>query len=143
MTTFLFWLAIPLGFSGLPFGLFGFLLLPFAVVSLFNEFAASRDVLWLIFGLNAVTRLPFPLWFLGVFWQTIDPSEDNPRRASLLCAQVVTAVLSVGYLDVKGLIGAPNSSWLLTSYWFICLIQIWAAVFILIFSWIGSSPRRG
>jgi hypothetical protein len=137
MTTFLFWLAIPLGFTGLPVAAFGIVLLPFAVVSLFNEFSAPREVLWNLFGIYIVTFVPFFRWLLGTIWQTIDPTEDSPKRASLLGAKVFTAAFSLAYLDGWGLIGTSNSSWLLTSYWFICLTQLWSATFLLTFAWLA------
>jgi hypothetical protein len=77
MTTFLFWLAIPLGFSGLPVSAFGIVLLPFAVVSLFNDFAAPRDVVWAMFGIAIVTVVPTIQRLSGFF---LTRRKRAPRR---------------------------------------------------------------
>jgi hypothetical protein len=142
MTTFLFWLAIPLGFSGLPVSAFGIVLLPFAVVSLFNDFAAPRDVVWAMFGIAIVTVVPTIQRLIGRVWLFLDPTEESAKKASLLGSQVFTSATTVVYLANQNLIGAPDGSWLLTSYWFICLTQLWSAFFLLLFVWIARLSSR-
>jgi hypothetical protein len=136
MTTILFWLAIPLGFFGLPVGALGFVLLPFAIVSLFNEFAAPRDVLLALLSIAIGTSLPPLQQLCGRIWRVFDPSEDNFRHAMLLGSQFLSAALTVAYLTNHQVIGTSKSTWLLTTYWFICLTQLWGSVFIIFSSWI-------
>ncbi len=142
MTTFLFWLAIPLGFSGLPVSAFGIVLLPFAVVSLFNDFAAPRGVVWTLFGIAIVTVVPVMQRLIGHAWLLLDPTEDSHKKASLLGSQVFTSAATVVYLADQNLIGTPDGTWLLTSYWFICLTQLWSAFFLLLFAWLARLSRR-
>ncbi len=140
IATILFWLAIPLGFAGLPVSFAGFLLLPFALISLFNQFAAPRDVLLALFGIAIGSSLPPLFQLCGRLWRWLDPSEDNFKHACLLGSQVLSSGVTVAYLNAHGWIGGSQSTWLLTSYWFICLVQLWASGFQLFFQWIA---RRG
>jgi len=134
MTTILFWLAIPLGFSALPIGTLGFVLLPFAIVSLFNQFAAPRDVLVALLGIAVITSLPPLQKLCGHVWRIFEPSEDNFRHAMLLGSQFLSSALTVAYLTSNHLIGTPRSTWLLTAYWFICLTQLWSCFFLILTS---------
>lgn len=135
MTTFLFWLAIPLGFISLPVGFFLVLLLPIALLSLINEFAASREIIWAVLTINLVPLLtPVPV-FIGRFLIASDPHKPNPRDPVLLGSQVLSAGLFVYIMATRDLIGTPQGTWLITSYWFICLIQLWSTFFYLISSW--------
>ena len=136
MTTFLFWLAIPLGFLPLPIGILDFVFLPFALVSLFNEFAAPRDVLLALFGLALLPVLPPLQRLCRRVWLILDPTEDNRRHAMLLGAEVLSSALAVYYITSHQLIGSAHSSWLITAYWFTCLVQLWSAAFLVLGSWI-------
>lgn len=142
MTTFLFWLAIPLGFSCLPVSAFGVVLLPFAAVSLFNDFAAPRDVVWTLFGVAVVTVVPTIQRLIGHVWLLLGPTEESPKKASLLGSQVFSSAAIVVYLADQHLIGTPDGTWLLTSYWSICLTQLWSAFFLLFFVWLARLSRR-
>jgi hypothetical protein len=136
MTTVLFWLAIPLGLLGLPVGLLSYVLLPFAIVSLFSEFAAPREVLLILIGINICTSLPPIPRVCGLFWHFLNPSgDDNPKQAKLLGSQVLSNALSVTYLSGNGWIGTAQSTWLLTAYWFICLAQLWGSLNLILTSW--------
>ena len=142
MTTFLFWLAIPLGFIGLPVGYFSILLLPVALLSLFNELAAPREIIWQAFGINLVPLLtPIP-GFIGRVLINSDPQKTNPRDPSLLGSQVLSAGLFVYFMATRDFIGTPQGTWLITSYWFICIIQLWSAFFYLIRSWVIRLTSR-
>lgn len=140
MTTVLFWLAIPLGFLALPVGALGFVLLPFAIISLFNEFAAPRDVLLALLGIAIGTSLPPLQQLCGRVWRVFVPSEDNFKHAMLLGSQFLSSALTVAYLTGNHLIDTPQSTWLLTTYWFICLTQLWSSLFLVFTSWL---TRRG
>ena len=132
MITLLFWLAIPLGFIGLPAGYFSILLLPVALLSLFNEFAAPREIIWQVLAINLVPLLtPIPA-FIGGLLIANDPQKPNPRDPVLLGSLVLSAGLFVYVMATRDLIGTPQGTWLITSYWFICLIQLWSAFFYLI-----------
>jgi hypothetical protein len=136
MTTVLFWLAIPLGFLGLPIGLLSYVLLPFAAVSLFTEFAAPRGVLFILIGINIFTSLPPIPRVCGLLWHLLNPSDDDsPKQESLLGSQVLSNALSVAYLSGYGWIGTSQSTWLLTAYWFICLTQLWGSLNLILTSW--------
>lgn len=142
MTTFLFWLAIPLGFIGLPVGYFSVLLLPIALLSLINEFAAPREIIWQVFTINLVPLLtPIPA-FIGGLLIASDPQKPNPREPVLLGSQVLSAGLFVYITATRDLIGIPQGTWLITSYWLICLIQLWSAFFYLINSWLMRLKNR-
>ena len=134
--TILFWLAIPLGFLGLPVSAAGYLLLPFALVSLFNAFAAPRGVLLALLVISFASSLP-PLFRLcGQLWRLLDPGEENFKHACLLGSEVLSSGATVAYLQNEGWIGGTNLSWLLTSYWFICLVQLWTSGFYVFSGWI-------
>jgi hypothetical protein len=135
MTTILFWLAIPFGFFGLPVGAVGFVLLPFAIVSLFNEFAAPRGVLLSLLFIAISTSLPPVQQLCGRLWRVVEPSENNFKHAMLLGSQFLSSFLTIAYLTSNQLIGATQSTWLLTTYWFICLVQLWGSVFLIGSSW--------
>ena len=89
MTTFLFWLAIPLGFSGLPVSAFGIVLLPFAVVSLFNDFAAPRDVVWAMFGIAIVTVVPTIQRLIGRVWLFLETQDFTAQHHRMQAAGVM------------------------------------------------------
>ncbi len=132
METILFWLAIPLGFMAIPIGMLGFALLPFALVSLFNEFAASRETLFSLFGIVLATSLPPIRIWCGVIWKKLDNSESNTSHAQLLGCQMLSSALTIAYLYHQKLIGTPESSWLLLAYWFICLVELWSGFFLVV-----------
>jgi len=102
MNTVLFWLAIPLGFFALPVGSLGFLLLPFALVSLFNQFAAPRVVLLKLFAVVIVSSLPPVMRFCQRVWLLLDPSEGNPKHAAMLGSQMLSSGWTVAYLSSDG-----------------------------------------
>ena len=140
-TTILFWLAIPLGLTALAVGLLGYALLPFSVISLFNQFAAPRRVLITLLLLNWFTSMPPIFRLCGRAWRIFDPDEGDFKKACLLGAQIISSALTVGYLTSQGWIGTPQSTWLLTAYWFICLTQLWSGGFLLISCWTARRVR--
>lgn len=142
MTTFLFWLAIPLGFISLPVEYFSILLLPVALLSLFNEVAAPREIIWQVFTINLVPLLTPAPAFIGGLLIASDPRKPNPRDPVILGSQVLSAGLFVYIMATRDLIGTPQGTWLITGYWFICLIQLWSAFFYLINSWLMRLKNR-
>ena len=124
MTTFLFWLAIALGVFAFPLAAFGWVLLPFSVISLFNEFAAPRDVLIALLLMSFCTSFPPIQMMCGQIWRLLDPGEDNFKHACLLGSEMLSSALVVWFLVSKGWIGTDQSTWLLTSYWFISIGQL-------------------
>jgi hypothetical protein len=142
MTTLLFWLAIPLGFSGLPVSLISYALLPFGVVSLFNEFAAPRITLFILIGINIVTSLPPISILCQRAWLFLYRQEEEPKHALLLGSQTVAAAASIAYLSSQGWIGTSKQTWLLTVYWFICLVQVWGAFFMLSSAWLIAQKTK-
>jgi hypothetical protein len=138
MTTLLFWIAIPIGFSGLPVSLAGYVLLPFGIVSLFNEFAAPRIALLSLFGIVIITSLPPASIICQRAWLLLFPREESPKHAMLLGSQAVASAVSVAYLLGNGWIDTPKSTWLLTAYWFLCLVQLWGVFFMLLTDWLDA-----
>lgn len=142
MTTLLFWLAILLGFSGLPVSLISYILLPFGIVSLFNEFAAPRIVLLSLLAINGITYLRPVSILCQRIWLLLCPQEDNPKHAMLLGSQTVAAAASIAYLSGNGWIHTTKSTWLLTAYWFICLTQLWGAFFMILLGWLDERKNK-
>jgi hypothetical protein len=97
---------------------------------------------WAMFGIAIVTVVPTIQRLIGRVWLFLDPTEESTKKASLLGSQVFTSATTVVYLANQNLIGAPDGSWLLTSYWFICLTQLWSAFFLLLFVWIARLSSR-
>ena len=141
MTSVLFWLAIPLGFFGFPVGVLSFVLIPFAVISLFNEFAAPRGVLFVLLAIQLCTSLPLVAILGQRIWQLLDPSEDNPKHALALGSQVLSSAASVAYLTSHGWIGTPNSTSLLTAYWFYSITTLWGSFFLILTAHFWTSRR--
>ena len=129
MTTFLFCLAIALGFFAFPLAALGWVLLPFSVISLFNEFAAPRDVLIALLLMSFCTSIPPIQVMCGQIWRLLDPGEDNFKHACMLGSEMFSSALLVWFLVSKGWIGTEQSTWLLTSYWFISIGQLSSGFF--------------
>ncbi len=142
MTTLLFWLAIPLGFLGLPVSLISYALFPFGIVSLFNEFAAPRIALLSLLAINVSISLPpVSIWCQRI-WLLLYRQEESPKRAMLLGSQAVAAAASIAYLSGNGWIDAAKSTWLLTAYWFLCLAQLWGAFFMLSSAFLVAAKNK-
>ena len=132
MFTSLFLLAILFGFLALPVASLGFVLLPIALISLFNEFAAPRKVLFALFGIAIISSLPPVMRLCQGIWLLVDPGEKNPKHAAMLASQMMSSGWTVAYLSSNGWLIPGQTTWLLITYWFICLTQLWAGFFLVL-----------
>lgn len=139
----LFWLAIPLGFLGLPVGALGFVLMPFWFIAMITEWGSPRGPLLYLLMVGFVTCLPPVAIACRRFWLILDPEEHNPKHAQLLGQLFVGAVVNIVYLDSNGWIDTDQSAWLLTAYWFISWCQIWScATFVSTDWWLRIQRKR-
>ena len=122
MNAFIFWGATVIGLIGLPIGMLGFLLLPPAVISLFNEFAAPREVLLTMLGIFFLSALPVRLRIWQKLWMQAIPGEGNPRDAAEMGSGFCRDLSTVIYLSHYW--PGPQSTWLIIAYWFIAFAQL-------------------
>jgi len=122
MNAFIFWGAAVVGLIGLPIGMLGFLLLPPAVISLFNEFAAPREVLLTILGIFFLSALPVRLRVWQKLWISVIPGEENPRDAAEMGSGFCRDLSTFIYLNQYW--PGTQSTWLIIAYWFIAFAQL-------------------
>ena len=122
MNAFIFWGAAIVGLIGLPIGMLGFLILPPAVISLFNEFAAPREVLLTMLGIFFLSALPVRLRFWQKLWMSVIPGEENPRDAAEMGSGFCRDLSTVIYLNQYW--PGTQSTWLIIAYWFIAFAQL-------------------
>ena len=141
MTVLIFCAALFVGLLGLPMGMLGFLLLPPAIISLFNEFAAPREVLLTLLAIVLLSAIPNRVRMWQSFWLSVNPAEENPRDAALLGSGLFRDAASVIYLS-QGWVGTAQSTWLIMAYWFICLAQLTNLLCLWIGQWIVYLGRK-
>ena len=83
-----------MGLLGFPVGLLGYVLFPFSIISLFNEFAAPRGVLIGLLVISFTTCVPSIAQLCGRVWTWLDPDVESFKHAVLVGGQMLTSPIN-------------------------------------------------